>query len=71
MRFFRRKNQYLIQWERNCYVPNEKLETVISAKCEADAVWKFLQGHNAKIEKIDILNVKLVQPTPESVVKLW
>lgn len=70
MRLFRRKNQYLIQWERNWCVPNEKCEAVIRAKCEADAVWKFLQGHNAKIEQIEILNVKMVQPTPESVVKL-
>lgn len=57
---FRKKKAYLIKWERNAYVPHEIHETVVRAKCEADANWKFLQGHNAKLEQIDILDIKEV-----------
>ena len=60
MKLFRRKNKYLVRWERNCYTPQERHETIVSAKCEADAAWKFLQGHNPKIEQLEILDVKSV-----------
>lgn len=57
---FRKKKAYLIKWIRNCYVPNEKRETVVMAKCEADANWKFLQSHNVKLEDIEIDEIKEV-----------
>lgn len=55
-----RKKSYLIKWERNIYIPHELHETVIRANCEADANWKFLQGHNAELEQINILDIKQV-----------
>lgn len=57
---FSKKKAYLIKWERNVCVPNEVHETVVRANCEADATWKFLQGHNVKLEQIDILDIKEV-----------
>lgn len=57
---FKKKKAYLIKWSRNCYTPNEQRETVVRAKCEADATWKFLQGRNPKIEQLEILEVKMV-----------
>lgn len=60
IRLFRKKKAYLIKWERNAYAPHEVHETVVRAKCEADATWKFLQIHNVKLEQIKILDIKEV-----------
>lgn len=57
---FSKKKTYHIKWERNVHVPHEVHETVVRAKCEADATWKFLQRHNAKLEQIEILDIKEV-----------
>ncbi len=59
-RLFKKKKAYLIKLKRNVYVPHEVHETVVRAKCEADATWKFLQEHNAKLEQIEILDIKEV-----------
>ena len=58
---FSKKKAYLIKWERNVHIPHEVHETVVCAKCEADATWKFLQRHNAKLEQIEILGIKEVE----------
>lgn len=57
-RLFRKKKAYLIKWSRDCFVPNEYHETTVFARCEADAVWKFLQGHNPAIEQLIIEKVE-------------
>lgn len=57
---FRKKKAYLIKWTRNCYVPNEKRETVVMAKCAADATSKFLQAHNVQLEDMDIDDIREV-----------
>ena len=69
---FRKKKAYLIKWERNAYVLHEIHETVVRANCKADVNWKFLQGHNAELEKIKILDIKevsciwiILQPFPK------
>lgn len=58
--FFRRKKAYLIEWSRDCFIPNEQHKMVVRAKCETDACWKFLQKHNAKLEQLEIKNIEEV-----------
>lgn len=64
---FKKKKQYLIKWERNCYTQHEQHETVVHARCEADALWKFLQGRNPIIEQLEILKVDLFEKEHEKV----
>lgn len=59
-RFFKKKKAYLIKWERDLAGLHQCKETVVRSKCEADAVWKFLQFHNVKLENLEILNIKEV-----------
>lgn len=58
---FRKKKAYLIKYSRNCYTPNERHETIVRAKCEADALWKFLQGHDPMREQLETEDIKEVE----------
>lgn len=56
--FFKKKKTYIIEWKRGIHLRDEYLETVVIAKSESDASYKFLSCHNAKLEKIEILHIR-------------
>ena len=58
MFWFKKKKAYIITWTRPVYQGNETRRTVVIDKYESHAVSKFLRCHNAKLEKIEIINAE-------------
>lgn len=54
---FEKKKAYLIKWTRELSAPDYH-ETVVRDIDESYAVFRFLSYHNAKLENLEILEVK-------------